>query len=180
MPPLIRAPSMGNGYRVQVSEGGGRSDLSEAPGHSCEGVSGGSVEREERADEQEPDRRRRLLGERANDREAPATERRRRRSGGRALKVDGLTWGDLALRLKGRRREGSEKSAEARRIPPEAGERPNGRESEATVSLGGGWPQESGQLELPFGRPGEAWGAGRREEPLTAANGDARSGTWHT
>ena len=46
------------------------------------------------------------------------------------------------------------------------------------MSLGGGRPQKSGQLELPFGRPGEAWGAGRSGEPLTAANGDARSGTW--
>jgi len=59
---LFRAPSMGIGYRVQVPEGGGRTDLSEAQGHSREGVSGGSVEREERADEQEPDTRRSLPG----------------------------------------------------------------------------------------------------------------------
>jgi hypothetical protein len=39
---------------------------------------------------------------------------RRRRSGSHALTVDVLTWGDLASRLKGRRRlQRSEESAEA-------------------------------------------------------------------
>lgn len=53
-------------------------------------------------------------GERANDREAPMAKMQRRRSGGRASKVDALTWGDLASRLKGRRwRERCEESAEA-------------------------------------------------------------------
>jgi hypothetical protein len=55
-------------------------------------------------------------GERAVDREAVLTKARRRRSGGRAAKVNGLTRGDLALRLKGRRGPRglwSEKSAEA-------------------------------------------------------------------
>lgn len=53
-------------------------------------------------------------GERANDREAPMTKTWRRRSGGRVRKVDALTWGGLALRLKGRRRlQRSEESAEA-------------------------------------------------------------------
>ena len=53
-------------------------------------------------------------GERANDREAPMVKLRRRRSGSRALTVDVLTWGDLASRLKGRRRQQrSEESAEA-------------------------------------------------------------------
>ena len=46
------------------------------------------------------------------------------------------------------------------------------------MSLGEGRPQKFRQLELPFGRPGEAWGAGRSGEPSTAANGAARSGTW--
>ncbi len=46
------------------------------------------------------------------------------------------------------------------------------------MSLGEGRPQKFRQLELPFGRPGEAWGAGRSGEPSTAADGDARSGTW--
>jgi RNA-directed DNA polymerase len=46
------------------------------------------------------------------------------------------------------------------------------------MSLEEGQPQKFRQLELPLGRPGEAWGAGRSGEPLTAADGDARSGTW--
>jgi len=44
-------------------------------------------------------------GERANDREALVTKGKRRRSGDRAGKATVLTRGDLALRLKGRRRE---------------------------------------------------------------------------
>ncbi len=53
-------------------------------------------------------------GERANDREAPVANARGRRSDSRASKVDALTWGDLASRLKGRRPQGrSEESAEA-------------------------------------------------------------------
>jgi hypothetical protein len=42
-------------------------------------------------------------GERANGREALATKGRRRRFGDRAVKATILTWGDLGLRLKGRR-----------------------------------------------------------------------------
>jgi hypothetical protein len=45
-----------------------------------------------------------VQGERAKDREALATKGRRRRSGDRAVKAAVLTWGDLGLRLKGRRR----------------------------------------------------------------------------
>ncbi len=53
-------------------------------------------------------------GERANDRKALVANVRRRRSDSRASKVDALTWGDLASRLKGRRsQERSEESAEA-------------------------------------------------------------------
>lgn len=53
-------------------------------------------------------------GERANDREALMANAQRRRSDSRASKVDALTWGDLAPRLKGRRsQEWSEESAEA-------------------------------------------------------------------
>src|SRR3954447_10794996 len=40
-------------------------------------------------------------GERANDREAPATKGKRRRSGDGAGKATDLTWGDLASCLKG-------------------------------------------------------------------------------
>ena len=42
-------------------------------------------------------------GERANGREALVTQARWRRSGGGAAKECVLTWGDLALCLKGRR-----------------------------------------------------------------------------
>jgi len=42
-------------------------------------------------------------GERARIRKALVTKARRRRSGGRAVKECVLTWGDLALCLKGRR-----------------------------------------------------------------------------
>jgi hypothetical protein len=42
-------------------------------------------------------------GERAINREAPVIKARRRKSGGCAAKECVLTWGDLALRLKGRR-----------------------------------------------------------------------------
>jgi hypothetical protein len=53
-------------------------------------------------------------GERTNDREAPVAKTRRRRSGGRASKVDALTWGDLASCLKGQREQSRrEESAEA-------------------------------------------------------------------
>ena len=54
-------------------------------------------------------------GERANGREALGANAQCRRSDGRASKVDALTWGDLALCLKGDARETgrSEESAEA-------------------------------------------------------------------
>ena len=42
-------------------------------------------------------------GERAKNREALVTKGTWRKSGGRAVKECVLTWGDLALRLKGRR-----------------------------------------------------------------------------
>ena len=44
-----------------------------------------------------------VQGERANDREALVTKGRRRVSDGHAVKECVLTWGDLALCLKGRR-----------------------------------------------------------------------------
>ena len=50
-------------------------------------------------------------GEWANDHEALVTKARRRRCGGCAMRVCVLTWGDLALFLKGRRLCRSEKSA---------------------------------------------------------------------
>ena len=58
-----------------------------------------------RADEQEPDRRRCRPGRAGKNREALVTKGRRRKSGGCAVKERALTWGDLALRPKGRRGE---------------------------------------------------------------------------
>lgn len=53
-------------------------------------------------------------GERANNREALVVKAKRCKSGGCAGKECVLTWGDLALCLKGRRKKNrSEKSAEA-------------------------------------------------------------------
>jgi transposase-like protein len=53
-------------------------------------------------------------GERAMNRKALVVKAERRKSGGCAGKECVLTWGDLALRLKGRRKKNrSEKSAEA-------------------------------------------------------------------
>ena len=51
-------------------------------------------------------------GERAGNRKALVTKAKWRRCGGCAMKVCVLTWGDLALCLKGRRPCRSEKSAE--------------------------------------------------------------------
>jgi len=60
-------------------------------------------------------------GERANGREALVTKVRRRRSGGRAVKGCVLTWGDLALCLKGRLCE-SEREVSRGRISLPQGE----------------------------------------------------------
>lgn len=76
-------------------------------------------------------------GERANDREAPVANASGCRSAGRASKMDALTWGDLASRLKGRRwKQRSEESAEVVVVAAKPmnesevfvdGEGPNGR-----------------------------------------------------
>ena len=108
---------------------------------------------------------------------------RRRKSGGRAVKDSVLTWGDLASRLKGRRREArSEKSAEVvvaakpADAPKPRREGPNEKESETTVSLEGKGPQMSRQLELPLASRGEAPTGKRSEEAPTATHGNERSG----
>src|SRR5229473_1866519 len=107
-------------------------------------------------------------GERPRERKAPAIEGYRRRSGGRAAKRHVLTRGDLALRLKGRRRfvrmhhRRSEESAEAVVAVNEAGggmtprdagslrsgEGPNEKESESTMSLDDKQPQMPAQAGL--------------------------------
>ena len=59
---MPRTPSMGFSQRVEVPQGGGHTDLSEAQGRKRERPSEGSAERDLRADEQKPDMRRGLLG----------------------------------------------------------------------------------------------------------------------
>jgi hypothetical protein len=83
-------------------------------------------------------------GERAYDREAVVTKARGRKSGGGAVKVNVLTRGDLALRLKGRRGlqdQRSEKSAQAV-VAVQAREGPNGGEGERPMRLGEVMPQK--------------------------------------
>jgi hypothetical protein len=101
---------MGADLEVKVLRGLGHRDSREP-----QGASEGSGKRTDG-----PTNRKRIRGgaeqgERATDREALVTKGRRRKSGGRVGTVSVLIWGDLALRLKGRRgRElRSEKSAEA-------------------------------------------------------------------
>ena len=94
---------MGALLRVQVPSQAGHSERSEAQPHEGDRVWGGSVERS-----CGPMNKNRIegvaeQGERANGREALVTKGRWRRSGGRAVKECVLTWGDLALCLKGRR-----------------------------------------------------------------------------
>jgi len=90
---------MGFSQRVEVPQGGGHADLSEAQGRKRERPSGGSAERDLRADEQEPDMRRSSLGRAAGWSRSSVTKRGRRRSGGCAGKAEVLIWGDLALGL---------------------------------------------------------------------------------
>ena len=61
-------------------------------------------------------------GERANDREALATKGKRRKSGDCAVKAVSLTWGDLALRLKGRRWKAEREVSRGRSSGVEAGQ----------------------------------------------------------
>jgi hypothetical protein len=67
-------------------------------------------------------------GERANNREALVVKAKWRRSGGCAVKECVLTWGDLALRLKGRRKKKSEREVSRGRSSHSLGEGPNEKE----------------------------------------------------
>jgi hypothetical protein len=93
---LVSAPSMGIDMEVRVLPEVGHDDRSEPQGRNREGPSGGSGERN-----RGPTNRNRIRGgaeqgERPGTREALVTEARRRISGGRVVKVDAPTWGDLA------------------------------------------------------------------------------------
>ena len=63
----------------------------------------GSVEHKLQADGQEPIKGVTEQGERAGSREALVIKAKWRKSGGCVMKECVLTWGDLALRVKGRR-----------------------------------------------------------------------------
>jgi hypothetical protein len=96
---------MGALLRVQVPLQAGRSEQSEAQLRKGDRPWEGSVERN-----CEPMNKNRIEGvakqdERAINREVLVVKAKRRRSGGCAGKECVLTWGDLALCLKGRRRE---------------------------------------------------------------------------
>ncbi len=112
----VCAPGMGIDLEVEVLPRAGHSERREAQSVGPRGRREGSVERS-----YGPTNRNRIQGgagqgERAYGREALVTKVRQRKSGGRAAKVDVLTRGDLASRLKGRRGSQelrSEKSAEA-------------------------------------------------------------------
>jgi hypothetical protein len=97
------APSMGALLRVQVPPQADHSERSEAQLRKGDRPWRGSVERN-----CEPMNKNRIQGaaeqgERAENREALVVKAKRRRSGGCAGKECVLTWGDLALCLKGRR-----------------------------------------------------------------------------
>jgi len=105
-PPSV--PSMKRSQEVKVLWGAGRSDPSKPQGEEA----GASRSVREGGAERSGERSRGLTnrnrmaggadqGERAWNREALATKGRRRKSGSRAVKATRLTWGDLALCLKG-------------------------------------------------------------------------------
>ena len=106
-------PGMTFDLKVEVLPGPGHRDRREAQRRVREDRSEGSVERN-----REPTNRNRIRGtadqsELTANSEALVAKETRCRSGGCARKAKGLTQGDLALRLKGRRlRWRSEKSAE--------------------------------------------------------------------
>jgi hypothetical protein len=116
-PASFSAPSMGIDLEVKVLPEAGHSNRSEPQGRNREGPSGGSGERS-----RGPTYRNRIggdaeQGERTGTREALVTKARRRISGGRAVKVDALTWGDLASRLKGRRPAATSDGARSQQRP---------------------------------------------------------------
>jgi hypothetical protein len=111
---------MGTDLEVKVLWEVDRNDRSEAQGDERERVAERSVERDLRGDEQKSDMRRGRQGRAGKKPQSSRDQRvRLRKSGARAGTVSVITWGDLALRLKGRRCRTrcvvfrSEKSAEA-------------------------------------------------------------------
>jgi Group II intron, maturase-specific domain/Reverse transcriptase (RNA-dependent DNA polymerase) len=100
-----RAPGMGFSQEVQVLSKAGHRNRSEPQLREGDRPWGGSGERSGGSTNRNRMPGDSGRGERASDREAPMVKARWRRSGDRAAKGDALTRGDLALHLKGRRRE---------------------------------------------------------------------------
>jgi hypothetical protein len=103
-------PSMNRDVEVRVLWEPGRRDPSEPQGEGAGASRTGREAGAERSGERNRGSMNKnrirgdgVQGERAHDREALATKGRRRKSGDRAAKAMVLTWGDLGLRLKGRR-----------------------------------------------------------------------------
>jgi hypothetical protein len=103
----FRAPSMGAVLRVQVPPKGDHPERSKPQLRKGDRPWEGSGERSRGPMNKNRIRGGDEWGKRANDREAPMVKTRGRRSGGRAVKDSVLTWGDLALCLKGRREGGA-------------------------------------------------------------------------
>ena len=98
---LYCAPSMGAVWRVQVPPRGGHPNRSEPQPQKGDRLWEGSGERSRGPMNKNHVGGGAGRGERANDREAPMAKAQKRKRGGRAVKDSVLTWGDLALRLKG-------------------------------------------------------------------------------
>ncbi len=94
---------MGAILEVQVLCRVGHSEASEAQLREGDRAWGGSVERSRESRNTNRIEGAAEQGERAMNREAVVAKARRRRCGDCAVKDRVLTWGDLALRLKGRR-----------------------------------------------------------------------------
>jgi hypothetical protein len=94
---------MGIDLEVQVLLGTGHGDQREPQAGNREGPGEGSGERNRGLTYRNRIRGDPSQGEWAMDHEALVTKDEGRKSGGRAVKVGALTWGDLASRLKGRR-----------------------------------------------------------------------------
>lgn len=111
-------------------------------------------------------------GERATNRETLVIKGKRRRSGGRAVKECVLTWGDLALCLKGATVSSrSEKSAEVVVAGGRVGRLNGGRRTkrEGVFNTVPRW-QASHQMSAQAGRSG----VGRGEAPCGSGSDEAR------
>jgi hypothetical protein len=182
-PPCV--PSMGDGLGVEVPRGVGRSDSSEPQGADREGST-------ERSGVANPTSRRTEIGyeavpSRASGHVTAKLSRPKLRcckSGGCSGKVVVLTWGDLALRLKGR--HGRELCAVEREVSrgrssydcaagAGSGEGPNVEESHRT-RISSGTIGRCPETELPSEHRGEAPRVRRSVASQSARSGNGAQG----